>query len=513
MANISDTPDIARTVEAAYDAYINQYYATQKGIPSIPGYRQTFGDTRYSIESPYPRREEGNSAPVANLSMLRNAVIGSISGGQPVPEGAFWDMLKSSEEAGELSSTQASTLATAFMQWSYDHTSDTHAALVNLLTETFPDSRYNASERLRIEIERLLIPGVPQETAPYNNTIAVNIDGSSPTIQAVALEHITPNTNVILPVPFYFGYPLVADYLNAPLLTIDTQDSHYKLTPQALEETIKAGNVKPGDWLIFTNPDNLTMSPYSQEELQALAVIMAKYELNILSDELYANVGTGEHCSLTSIQAHDPNGYKLADHIITVSGNSKQIDSNHKFGVACGPPHMMGNIQRHLDQSQFMIDERSADIHANTLALITPEVRRKEQEAIAASYRVTAQTIEEINAALGQDALVLNGSSNGHLATLSLSPKLLARSGITNSADLQQYILATTGISTHPLDMMGIEAPIVRINTTQFARNPEAIKQRLSNMAREIENDEGPPIGTVRAAFANLVRQQGRTYS
>lgn len=503
------THNVTLQAMAAYQAYSAQIEHIKQNRPSIPGYTPLYTSGTYDISWAYPLRPP-TETEAANTTTIQNEIIQDIiAGNNPGAE----DMLRiilQAQNAGTIDAQRASEIAQAFLQWHQDESPDNHSALTALLTESFPGSQYNPHDQLRIQAERLLVPGLPPEEAPYSNTMALTRDSSLTTIQAIALEHIKPGTNVILPVPFYFGYPLVTELAGGTLVTADTQNTGYKLTPEVLETAITTGNVKPGDWLIFTNPDNITLSPYSRDELQKLANVIAKHGLNVLADELLANIGTGEHLSLAAFEATGPGGYSLKDHVITISGNSKQIDSKSKFGIACGPRDMMTSIIHKSEDPSLALDTRTASLHAATLTHITPEARQAARQEIADSYDTVTAKIKEINAAAGENGLILNGSTNGHLATLTLSPQLLAKTGITNSEDLQQYIYATTGISTHPLRMMGITDPIVRINTTQFIKNAGPVTERLSQMVQEISQSRGPRMEDVQQAFAALAQQQGK---
>lgn len=77
-------------------------------------------------------------------------------------------------------------------------------------------------------------------------------------------------------------------------------DEAYKLSAALLENALK--DAKPGSLLIFCNPDNPTGTCYSRNELHALAQVIGKKKVLVLSDEIYARLTfNGQHSSISEV--------------------------------------------------------------------------------------------------------------------------------------------------------------------------------------------------------------------
>ena len=93
-----------------------------------------------------------------------------------------------------------------------------------------------------------------------------------------------------------------------------TLRADFKLTPEALEQAAADGKSKV---LIMPYPNNPTGAVMTAEDLAALIPVIEKYDLSVVSDEIYAELTyDGKHVSPASI-----NGYR--DRTIVINGFSK----------------------------------------------------------------------------------------------------------------------------------------------------------------------------------------------
>jgi aspartate aminotransferase len=89
---------------------------------------------------------------------------------------------------------------------------------------------------------------------------------------------------VLIPTPFWTSYRDIADILGAKNVFLHcgaAQD--YKLTPAQLEAAITPAT----KLLMFNNPSNPTGMVYSEAEVQALADVLARHRIWVLSDDIY----------------------------------------------------------------------------------------------------------------------------------------------------------------------------------------------------------------------------------
>jgi aspartate aminotransferase len=149
--------------------------------------------------------------------------------------------------------------------------------------------------------------------------------------------------DVLVPVPSWVSYIPQAHLAGHGVIKIPTTlESRWRLTPELLEKAVKS---KPDadvpSILIISypgNPDGLT---YSSSELAALATVARKYNILVLSDEIYGLLNhAGNH---ESIARHCP------DNTIITTGLSKWCGAGGwRLGVALLPKALRGAFKETL---------------------------------------------------------------------------------------------------------------------------------------------------------------------
>lgn len=96
---------------------------------------------------------------------------------------------------------------------------------------------------------------------------------------------IDEGDEVLVPDPYFVLYKhLVSVCMGVPI-TIDTYDTKFRLTPELIEKQI----TKKTKFIILNNPVNPTGIAYTRDELRAFAAVFAKYDITVLSDEVYSS--------------------------------------------------------------------------------------------------------------------------------------------------------------------------------------------------------------------------------
>ncbi len=155
--------------------------------------------------------------------------------------------------------------------------------------------------------------------------------GAKQTIANIAMCVLNPGDEVLLPAPFWVSYAGIAEMCAAKTVIVKTSISNdFKVTPSELEANISNRT----RLLIFSSPCNPTGSRYSKKELEALAVVIAKYpNVLVVSDEIYEyiNFTDEKHFSIGSIPS-------LKDQVVTVNGVSKGFAmTGWRIGYMGGP--------------------------------------------------------------------------------------------------------------------------------------------------------------------------------
>lgn len=124
----------------------------------------------------------------------------------------------------------------------------------------------------------------------YNpdNEILVTI-GATEALSATLTAILEPGDTVLLPAPAYPGYEPIANLVGAEIVEIDTTDNDFVLTPEILEKAI----LEQGDKLkavLLNYPTNPTGVTYSRKQIKELADVLKKYDVFVISDEVYAEL-------------------------------------------------------------------------------------------------------------------------------------------------------------------------------------------------------------------------------
>ncbi|MCD4779863.1 MAG: aminotransferase class I/II-fold pyridoxal phosphate-dependent enzyme [Candidatus Omnitrophica bacterium] len=140
---------------------------------------------------------------------------------------------------------------------------------------------------------------------------------------------LNPGDKVLIPEPVYVSYIPTVEMAGGKVTVLKTDISNgFKLTPDQIDKAAAHG----AKMLVLNYPCNPTGVSYTKKELTAIAKIVKKHELILVSDEVYDE--------LTYDFAHTPfaslKGMK--DHVVYLNGFSKSYAmTGFRVGWACGP--------------------------------------------------------------------------------------------------------------------------------------------------------------------------------
>lgn len=162
---------------------------------------------------------------------------------------------------------------------------------------------------------------------------------------------------VIVPVPYWVSYPEMVGLADGSTVLVRTREEDgFKLTPSALSDAISA-NTRA---LILNYPSNPTGSTYTRDEFEALADVILKEDLIVISDEIYEKlVFDGfRFLSIASL------GEEIKKKTVVVNGVSKAYSmTGWRIGYAAGPAEIiagMGKIQSHSTSNPTSIAQWAA---------------------------------------------------------------------------------------------------------------------------------------------------------
>ena len=121
---------------------------------------------------------------------------------------------------------------------------------------------------------------------------------------------------IIIPAPYWVSYPDMVVLANAKPVIIDTdQSSGFKITAEQLQKAVTPNSRA----VVLNSPSNPTGSAYSRDELEALAEVILKNNLLVISDEIYEKIVFDgfEHVSIAALSE------ELKRNTVVINGASK----------------------------------------------------------------------------------------------------------------------------------------------------------------------------------------------
>ncbi|EOP48371.1 MULTISPECIES: aminotransferase [Bacillus] len=161
-----------------------------------------------------------------------------------------------------------------------------------------------------------------------NDEIIVTV-GASQALDVAMRAIINPDDEVIIIEPSFVSYaPLVSLAGGVPVPVATTLENEFKAQPEQIEAAITAKTKA----ILLCSPNNPTGAMLNKSELEKLAVIVEKYNLIVLSDEIYAELVYDEvYTSFASIQ-------NMREHTILISGFSKGFAmTGWRLGMIAAP--------------------------------------------------------------------------------------------------------------------------------------------------------------------------------
>lgn len=182
---------------------------------------------------------------------------------------------------------------------------------------------------LRENICRYLKERFDLDYAPEHTIVTV---GASEAIDLVLRAVCAPGEEVLVPNPCYVSYaPCVSLAGGTPVGIRCTADNGFILTPENLEAAITPKTKA----VILAFPNNPTGGIMTKAQLEAIAPVLEKHDLLIISDEIYAELTYGgKHYSIASVPG-------MKERTVLINGFSKAFAmTGWRVGFVCAPPEI-----------------------------------------------------------------------------------------------------------------------------------------------------------------------------
>ena len=191
----------------------------------------------------------------------------------------------------------------------------------------------------------------------YTPSQIVVSTGAKQSLANIFLAIINDGDEVIIPKPYWVSYPeLVSLAGGIPVYCNSSIENEYKYNKDNIEVLINDRTKA----IVLNSPNNPTGVVYSKEELMDIAEIAKKYNLLIISDEIYEKLIYDEekHISIASISKD------AYDRTIVINGLSKSYAmTGWRLGyTACSEKiaKLMTNLQSHMTSNTCSITQYAA---------------------------------------------------------------------------------------------------------------------------------------------------------
>lgn len=210
------------------------------------------------------------------------------------------------------------------------------SSIPDILKLTLGEPDFNIPEHVQLAAKQAIddnfshytsnagIPEVRQAAADFQNKkygLHYNADnvittvGASEAIAAALGTVLNPGDGVIVPAPIYSAYTPLINFYHGVEVRVNTRPNNFVLTPEMIEQAIQDHPDTQFKAIVLNYPSNPTGVTYRKEELEALVTVFKKYNLWVLSDEIYSELTYGTtHTSIASM---------IPEQTVLISGLSK----------------------------------------------------------------------------------------------------------------------------------------------------------------------------------------------
>ena len=139
-----------------------------------------------------------------------------------------------------------------------------------------------------------------ENNLPYTPKEIIVTNGGKYSLFNLMQALINPGDEVIIPSPYGLSYPEMVKLAGGiPVIVPTTAQQQYKITASQLQNSITPKT----KLFILNSPTNPTGAVYSREELTALAEVIVKNDILVVSDEIYEKIlyEDAEHISIGSL--------------------------------------------------------------------------------------------------------------------------------------------------------------------------------------------------------------------
>jgi aspartate aminotransferase len=188
--------------------------------------------------------------------------------------------------------------------------------------------------------------------------VSVGIGGKN-SLYALMQVLVDPGTEVLIPSPYWVSYTEMAKLAEGvPVVVPAREDNDFKLTPEELDAAI----TERTRLVVLNSPSNPTGSVYTPGELAALAEVIVKHGVPVVSDEIYDQL-VYDGVEQRSIASFGPDIQALT---IVCNGLSKSYAmTGWRLGYLAGPEDIIkavNKLQSHATSGPTSFVQKAAAV-------------------------------------------------------------------------------------------------------------------------------------------------------
>jgi len=169
------------------------------------------------------------------------------------------------------------------------------------------------------------------------NEVLVTVGGSE-AIDVGLRAMVNPGDEVLIPQPSFVSYEPCAVLAGATPVMINLKvENEFRLTAEELEAAI----TEKTKVLVLPFPNNPTGAIMERKDLEAIAEVILKHDLFVMSDEIYSELTYKEkHVSIVELPG-------MQERTILINGFSKAYAmTGWRLGYACGPAAIISQMTK-----------------------------------------------------------------------------------------------------------------------------------------------------------------------
>ena len=171
----------------------------------------------------------------------------------------------------------------------------------------------------------------------FDDEILITV-GVSEGLDLAVRAILNPGEKVLIPDPCYVSYGPVVELAGGEAIYLKTElKNGFKMTPEQIDRACGKG-VRA---LMINYPSNPTGTSYTKSELEAIAKVVQKNKILVLSDEIYDELTYDfDHVPLSSLKG-------MNEHVIYFNGFSKAYAmTGFRSGYVCGPEKVISAMTK-----------------------------------------------------------------------------------------------------------------------------------------------------------------------